>query len=95
LLHDFEDIGNKWKDWIIGTHGINLDFEYDGKYYHATYLPEVAFDQKWNQKETIENLIRKSGFRGIIDTSLFNSLKLKRYKSSEFGMTYNEYLKLA
>jgi uncharacterized protein (TIGR00296 family) len=94
LLNNFEDIGNKWKNWIIGTHGISIDFRYDGDSYHATYLPEVSLENKWDHEKTVKSLIRKSGFKGNIDTTLLNSLKIKRYKTSEFSMTYDDYIKL-
>ena len=37
LLTDYEH-NKKWNDWVVGTHGIIIDFLVQGKKYNATYL---------------------------------------------------------
>lgn len=62
LLHSFED-ASAWDDWEVGVHGISIRFSVgDDTYeYSATFLPEVASEQRWDCHETIRHLIRKSG----------------------------------
>mmetsp|Transcript_1152 Transcript_1152/g.1363 ORF Transcript_1152/g.1363 Transcript_1152/m.1363 type:complete len:201 (+) Transcript_1152:160-762(+) len=92
LLVNFED-GSTWKDWEIGKHGIRISFSSGslGRRYGATYLPEVASEQKWDHKQTLVSLIRKSGYQGAIDEKLLKRVKLVRYQSSKCSMTYKEY----
>lgn len=59
LLHTYEKVNNVY-DWEVGKHGITINF---GSYYSATFLPEVAEEQNWDQKKTVEALIRKAGYR--------------------------------
>lgn len=66
LLYDWED-GSSYKDWIVGKHGIIIEFTVNGRSYHATYLPEVAEEQHWNVEETIKSLIHKAGYYDEID----------------------------
>lgn len=81
-------------DWQVGQHGLVLDFTNQGKMYSATYLPEIAVQQNWNQQETIESLIEKSGYTGSITPKLLASISLTRYQSSRCTLTYFEYLDL-
>mmetsp|Transcript_23906 Transcript_23906/g.33440 ORF Transcript_23906/g.33440 Transcript_23906/m.33440 type:complete len:91 (+) Transcript_23906:446-718(+) len=77
----------------IGTHGITIRFQnLKGKSFSATYLPEVCPEQGWTKEECLESLVRKSGFRGRINSSLWNTIKLTRYQSVKAKMTYKEYL---
>lgn len=48
-------------DWVIGTHGIIIDFIHNKKKYNATFLPEVASENQWDHKTTLKHLIRKTG----------------------------------
>lgn len=76
-------------DWVVGVHGLIIDFTVNQNHYNATYLPEVASEQHWNQKQTIQNLIRKSGYDGNI-----NSLHIQKYTTNTISMSHQEYLKL-
>lgn len=62
----------------VGTHGILIKFWNAKREYSATYLPEVAKDQKWEQKTAVTALIRKSGYTGAIDQDLFDSIQCTR-----------------
>ena len=44
-------------DWEVGKHGVEIDFVVGGRAYGATYLPEVAGEQQWTQRETMESLV--------------------------------------
>jgi len=91
LLVNFEP-NLKWDEWEVGTHGIVIRFAVQGTHYKAVFLPEVAKDQGWTKKETIEALIRKSGFKGRIDAKLLESIKLERFVSSKIEATYVEWI---
>lgn len=65
LLHDFEK-GSDVYDWEVGKHGIIISFKQNSRDFSATYLPEVATEQKWTKEEAIESLIQKSGYHGLV-----------------------------
>lgn len=90
LLVKYEDC-HDWKDWVVGTHGIVLKFRAEDREYSATYLPEVAKQQQWDQHQAITSLIRKAGYKGIIDIGLLERLHCTRYQSSKVTMTFDEY----
>ncbi|XP_015747199.1 PREDICTED: AMMECR1-like protein [Acropora digitifera] len=80
-------------DELIGVHGIRIEF-YNEKGAHrtATYLPEVAKEQGWNQIQTIDSLLRKGGYKGTINAEVRGSVKVTRYQSEKVTVDYNEYL---
>uniref|UniRef100_A0A336M9U5 CSON011986 protein n=1 Tax=Culicoides sonorensis TaxID=179676 RepID=A0A336M9U5_CULSO len=91
ILQDFEDARGHL-DWQIGVHGIRIEFTNErGARRTATYLPQVATEQGWDQIQTIDSLLRKGGYRGQITQETRRSIKLTRYTSTECQMTYNEY----
>lgn len=88
ILHTYEKAKNVY-DWEIGTHGIDIKF----KGYSATFLPEVAEEQKWTKEQTIKALIQKAGYGGAIDQyrnifiiysnrKLLDSIETERYQSA-------------
>ena len=71
-------------------------------YYSATFLPEVAYEQNWNQLDTIIALVRKSGYQpssgsgGSSSSSITNdefmaSIRCTRYQSSKCQLSYLDY----
>ncbi|KAG8200659.1 hypothetical protein JTE90_022280 [Oedothorax gibbosus] len=91
ILRHFED-GRDYLDWQIGTHGIRIEFNTEKGYKRtATYLPEVAPEQGWDQIQTIDSLLRKGGYKGIITTDVRKSIRLTRYQSEKLTVSYNEY----
>jgi AMME syndrome candidate gene 1 protein len=48
----------------VERHGVIIEFDLDGRTYSATYLPDVAMEQGWDQGEAINSLIKKSGYNG-------------------------------
>ena len=60
LLVEFEK-GKDALDWEIGKHGIEISFEDNDEEYSATFLPEVADEEKWSKEETLKHLVRKAG----------------------------------
>lgn len=61
LLHSFEKAKNAL-DWEVGKHGIMIDFEVEDQSFSATFLPEVAAEENWDQLTTIQYLVRKAGY---------------------------------
>lgn len=95
LLVQYEPCQNCF-DWVVGTHGILIRFWSfkASREYSATYLPEVAQEQGWDQKTSVVALMRKSGYTGKIDQELFDAIDCTRYQSSKVRMTYDEFLRL-
>lgn len=91
ILQGFEE-ARGYLDWILGTHGIRIEFYNErGSKRTATYLPQVATEQGWDQTQTIDSLLRKGGYRAAITPEMRRSIKLTRYTSQECHMTYGEY----
>ncbi|XP_075587036.1 uncharacterized protein CG5902 [Dermatophagoides farinae] len=81
-----------YKDWIIGIHGIRIEFRSDnGTKRTATFLPEVAVEQNWNHSQTIDSLLRKGGFRGQITEQVRKDVRLTRYQSEKITISYQDY----
>lgn len=91
LLHSFEP-GASWDDWEIGTHGITIEFLDPGASYRrsATFLPEVASHERWDKAQTLEHLVRKSGYTAGFK-SVRSAIKLTRYQSTTCTLSYDEY----
>lgn len=91
ILQGFEE-ARGYLDWTLGTHGIRIEFYNErGSKRTATYLPQVATEQGWDQTQTIDSLLRKGGYRAAITPEMRRSIKLTRYTSQECHMTYGEY----
>lgn len=91
ILQGFEE-ARGYLDWTIGVHGIRIEFLNErGSKRTATYLPQVASEQGWDETQTIDSLLRKGGYRAAITPELRRSIKLTRYRSEEVQMSYNEY----
>jgi hypothetical protein len=58
----------------------------------ATFLPEVARLQHWDQTKTILQLIRKAGYNGAITEAVLQSIECTRYQSSKYNVTFQEYI---
>jgi len=82
-------------DWVPGLHGIIIKFHGNstkrGSPFSATYLPEVAKEQNWSQREAVMSLVRKAGYNGTITEDLLSRIECTRYQSSKQSMTYTEY----
>ncbi|XP_013117491.1 uncharacterized protein CG5902 [Stomoxys calcitrans] len=91
ILQNFEE-ANGHLDWSLGVHGIRIEFINErGCKRTATYLPQVATEQGWDQIQTIDSLLRKGGYRAAITPETRKSIKLTRYRSQEIQMNYKEY----
>ncbi|XP_024081707.1 AMMECR1-like protein [Cimex lectularius] len=93
ILRHFED-GTDYTDWEVGVHGIRIEFHNEkGNKRTATYLPEVATEQGWDQLQTIDSLLRKGGFKGVVTPDIRRGIKLTRYQSEKVSVGYQEYLR--
>lgn len=91
ILQNFEE-ARGYLDWTLGIHGIRIEFLNErGCKRTATYLPQVATEQGWDQTQTIDSLLRKGGYRAAITPETRKSIKLTRYRSQEIQMNYKEY----
>ena len=81
-------------DWVVGTHGIDIEFEDDkGQLFSSTFLPEVAEDEGWDKRTTLKYLVEKAGYTGTLDKVIKN-IKLTRYQSLKKTISYNQYKKM-
>jgi uncharacterized protein (TIGR00296 family) len=91
LLSDKEEITSH-ADWVIGVHGLAIEFKAAGKSYHATYLPEVAVEQHWDKTTALLRLIRKAGYVGPVNNDVFDYFKRYKYTSHKVSMSHDEYM---
>lgn len=93
LLTNYEDAQN-YLDWEVGKHGLLIEFsdKQAGCTRSATYLPEIAENEGWSREEAIESLMRKSGYGGPSTEAVKLSIKLVRYQSTTFSLSYHDYL---
>ncbi|KAK9505875.1 hypothetical protein O3M35_009847 [Rhynocoris fuscipes] len=93
ILRHFED-GADYTDWEVGVHGIRIEFHNEkGNKRTATYLPEVATEQGWDQIQTIDSLLRKGGFKGVVTPDIRRGIKLTRYQSEKVSVGYQDYVR--
>ncbi|ENN72119.1 AMMECR1-like protein [Dendroctonus ponderosae] len=92
ILRHFED-GEDFLDWEVGVHGIRIEFINErGMKRTATYLPEVASEQGWDQMQTIDSLLRKGGYKSTISSDMRRTIKLTRYQSEQITVSYQDYM---
>lgn len=92
ILNQFEDTQG-YLDWEVGKHGIRIEFPNEKNHRKtATYLPEVAVEQSWDRIQTIDSLLHKGGYKGIITEEVRRSIKLTRYQSEKITVSYAEYI---
>ncbi|KAF7626918.1 AMMECR1 domain-containing protein [Meloidogyne graminicola] len=91
LLVCFEP-ARHYRDWLIGIHGIRIEYRQHHRSMSAVYLPEVAIDQGWNHIETVNNLMRKGGFKGEITEVDRQAVLVERFQSEKMSISYEEYL---
>ncbi|SBS86023.1 hypothetical protein POVCU2_0034780 [Plasmodium ovale curtisi] len=92
-LFNFEECKHIY-DWVIGKHGIKLNFTVNKRKYSSTFLPDVASQHNFDHKTTIKKLIRKANYRGEINDELLNIIQVERYEGVNCSLTYADYLKL-
>ncbi|KAL8580905.1 AMME syndrome candidate protein 1 protein [Nucella lapillus] len=92
ILTHFEE-ARDYLDWEVGSNGIRIEFVNEkGHKKTATYLPEVAVEQGWDQIQTIDSLLQKGGHKGPITPEVRGSIRLTRYRSEKITISYNDYV---
>eukprot|EP01087_Luapelamoeba_hula_P021220 TRINITY_DN737_c0_g1_i1.p1 TRINITY_DN737_c0_g1~~TRINITY_DN737_c0_g1_i1.p1 ORF type:complete len:225 (-),score=30.70 TRINITY_DN737_c0_g1_i1:163-837(-) len=91
LLFAFEKASHCY-DWEVGTHGVRIDFvDWDNVHRSATFLPHVAPQFGYDQKQTIERLVEKSGSDSPVDKRLASRIKTTRFQASLKDVPYSDY----
>ena len=101
LLHSFEHARNAL-DWEVGKHGIMIDFEVEEQSFSATFLPEVAQEEGWDQLTTIKYLVHKAGYfyteyvcRILYYISdLLEDIECTRYQTEKGYLQFGEYVEM-
>ncbi|KAJ8030322.1 AMMECR1-like protein [Holothuria leucospilota] len=92
LLRHFEQAKDH-QDWEVGKHGIRIEFYNEkGTRKTATYLPEVASEQRWDRIQTIDSLLRKGGYKSSITNEFRKTVSVTRYQSEKLSISYAEYI---
>jgi uncharacterized protein (TIGR00296 family) len=90
LLTDFEPVEDPM-DWELGTHGLRISFQHNGRRYGSTYLPDVAKEQGWTKEETMVSLMRKAGWNGRSREWKSVELQVVRYQGRQVKVGYAEW----
>lgn len=91
LLVHYEPCNDAY-DWTVGVHGILIKFMVRSRDYSATYLPEVAKEQGWDQAAAIASLVQKAGYKGSLPKELIKTIHCTRYQSSKHKVDYQEFV---
>jgi len=93
LLHGFEKVSDCY-DWEVGIHGIRIDF-YDNENVQrsATFLPHVASQFGYTQKQTIERLVEKAGTDDRVDKKYAQRIKTTRFQASLCDVAHDDWAK--
>ena len=59
---------------------MELTDEY-GEEFESTFLPEVAEEQKWNQLETLQELLEKAGYLDAEIEDVIDKVRVTTYES--------------
>lgn len=92
ILHSFKPIEEPM-GWTVGVHGIRLAFRDDSgskKIYRATYLPDVASEQGWNQHDALQSAVKKAGCSGRLED--VKDLKVTTYEGWKKKACYDDFL---
>lgn len=46
----------------------------------------------WDQVQTIDSLLRKGGFKGLVTPDIRRNIKLTRYRSEKVSVSYQDYV---
>ena len=90
LLVKFEPVKN-YRDWIVGVHGIRIEYRQNGRSLNAVFLPEVASENDWDHVETLNHLMHKGGFQGSISENDRLNVCVERFQSEKIALNYQEY----
>ncbi|KAI0253063.1 AMMECR1 domain-containing protein [Lactifluus subvellereus] len=63
-----------------------------GRTLSATYLPEVAPEQGWEQIDAVDSAIRKAGWSGRISEDLRRRVRVRRYQSRKCIVGWDDFV---
>ena len=89
LLINFTEIDDPL-DWEVGKHGVEIELSYKGHHYSATFLPEVAAEEGWDQETTLNCLLEKAEWPYNVQKAL-PMIKAKTYESLKYTLSYKDY----
>lgn len=46
----------------------------------------------WDQIQTIDSLLRKGGFKGLVTPDIRQNIRLTRYRSEKVSVSYEDYI---
>ena len=46
----------------------------------------------WDRIQTIDSLLRKGGYKGVVTNEVRRQIKLTRYQSEKISLGYNDYI---
>ena len=52
----------------------------------------MPLSQGWDKTQTIDSLLRKGGFKGVVTPDVRRSIRLVRYQSERLTVSYQDYL---
>lgn len=61
-------------------------------HYYVLLTLDFILLNRWDKAQTIDSLIRKAGYSGVIDEKFLESIRCRRYKSSKCRVSYQEYV---
>lgn len=81
-------------DWEIGVHGVHIDYvDPRGDARTAVYLPQVMPEQGWDKPQTIDSLVRKSGWQQPITDALRGAIVLTRFQGTKVSRAYDDWVR--
>ena len=89
LLTNFQERTDIY-DWVIGKHGVQIEFKWKNRNHSGTFLPQVMEEQGWTQEETLVNLVRKAGCRDEF-SEVSKHIKLTTYEGIKDKASFKEY----
>lgn len=103
ILGCLEDCDDAY-DWEVGPHGVHISFSVPiggvgwlcgVTSYSATYLPEVMMSHGMSHEVAIRKLVRKSGYQGVCDDNLIESINASRFQARVCEQTFAEFARWA
>lgn len=60
-------------------------------FFNACFLNQYLFIG-WDQIQTIDSLLHKGGYKGLVTPDIRRSVKLTRYQSEKITVSYQDYM---
>eukprot|EP00755_Sulcionema_specki_P000896 Sspe_Gene.115959::Locus_104160_Transcript_1_1_Confidence_1.000_Length_789::g.115959::m.115959 len=85
---------SRWDDWVVGKHGVavTLRCPSTSELLAATFLPEVALQQGWTRRTTMEILLQKAGYKRPITNEVLEKCNVERYEGRSSSLVFSDFL---